>query len=120
MIQIMPGADDKTIVAIESGVSRTPHTTQMIGEGARPVDLLRTALGEVEFEILDEKRVSFACPCSYERAVSLISSVDRSEVESMLREDRGAVMTCHFCNESYRLNEEALENILKGEMVAKE
>ncbi|OLE53879.1 MAG: Hsp33 family molecular chaperone [Acidobacteria bacterium 13_1_20CM_3_53_8] len=120
MIQIMPGADDKTIAAIESGVSHTPHTTQMISEGARPVDLLRTALGEVEFEILDEKRVSFACPCSYERAVSLISSVDRSEVESMLREDRGAVMTCHFCNESYRLNEEALENILKGEMVAKE
>ncbi len=114
MIQIMPGADDRTIAAIESSVSRTPHTTAMIREGAQPVDLLRTALGEVEFEVLDEKPVSFACPCSYERAVSLISSIDRAEVESMLREDHGAVMTCHFCNESYRLNEEALENILKG------
>jgi redox-regulated HSP33 family molecular chaperone len=35
----------------------------------------------------------------------------------MLREDRGAVMTCHFCNESYRIDEAGLESIVKGEMV---
>ena len=118
MIQIMPGADDKTIATIESSLGGTPHTTQMIREGARPADLLRMALADIKFDILEEKSLSFACPCSYERAVSLISSIDRAEIESMLREDHGAVMTCHFCNESYRLNEEALENILNGEMVA--
>jgi molecular chaperone Hsp33 len=114
MIQIMPGADEKTVAAIESSVSRTPHTTTLIREGAGPVDLLRTALGELEFELLDQKPVSFSCPCSYERAVSIISSIDRAELEAMLREDRGAVMTCHFCNETYRLDEAALEDILKS------
>lgn len=114
MIQIMPGADERTVAAIESSVGQTPQTTQMIREGGRPVDLLRTALGSMEFEILDERPVNFACPCSYERAVSLISSIDRTEVESMLREDKGAVMVCHFCNENYRLDEAALENILKS------
>jgi molecular chaperone Hsp33 len=114
VIQIMPGADERTVAAIESSVSRTPQTTTMIREGARPVDLLREALGSVEFEILDERAVSFACPCSYERAVSLISSIDRAELESMLREDKGAVMTCHFCNSTYRLDEAALEEIMKS------
>ena len=113
MIQIMPGADEQTVAAIERSVSQTPQTTTMIREGARPADLLRTALGPLEFEMLDEKQVSFACPCSYERAVSLISSIDRAEVESMLREDRGAVMTCHFCNETYRMGEATLESILQ-------
>ncbi|MGA9995993.1 MAG: Hsp33 family molecular chaperone HslO, partial [Pyrinomonadaceae bacterium] len=117
MIQIMPGADEKTVATIESSVGRIPHTTTLIREGARPVDLLRTALGPTEFEILDERDVRFACSCSYERAVSLISSIDRAELESMLREDRGAVMSCHFCNEVYRLNETELENILKGELL---
>jgi molecular chaperone Hsp33 len=114
VIQIMPGADDRTVAAIESSVSRTPQTTTMIREGARPLDLLRAALGSVEFEILDERVVSFACPCSYERALSLISSIDRAELESMLREDKGAVMTCHFCNSTYRLDEAALEEIVKS------
>ncbi|MBC7910105.1 MAG: Hsp33 family molecular chaperone HslO [Pyrinomonadaceae bacterium] len=113
MIQIMPGASEKIVEAIETSVSRAPQTTRMIREGASPADLLRAALGDIEFEILEEREVSFACPCSHERAVSLISSIDRAELESMLREDKGAVMNCHFCNESYRLNEAELENILK-------
>jgi molecular chaperone Hsp33 len=112
MIQIMPGASEKTVAAIETSVSRAPHTTTMIREGASPADLLRTALGDIQFEILEEREVSFACPCSHERAISLISSIDRAELESMLREDKGAVMNCHFCNESYSLNEAQLEAIL--------
>lgn len=113
MIQIMPGADERTVAAIESSVSRTPQVTKLIREGARPADLLRTALGSMDFELLDERPVSFACSCSYERAVSIISSIDRAELESMLREDRGAVMNCHFCNETYRLDETTLERILQ-------
>ena len=115
IIQMMPGADDKTISAIESTVEVMPQATHLIREGARPADLLRAALGEIEFEPLDEKPVCFACPCSYERAVLMISSIDRSELESMLREDKGAVMTCHFCNEAYTISEAELENILHGQ-----
>jgi molecular chaperone Hsp33 len=115
MIQMMPGADEKIINAIEASVSQMPQATMMIREGARPADLLRAALGDIEFEILDEKPVSFACSCSYERAVSMISSIDRSELESMLREDKGAVMTCHFCNETYRLDEAELIKAMNDE-----
>jgi molecular chaperone Hsp33 len=114
MIQIMPGADERTVAAIESSVSRTPQVTQMIREGASPTDLLRMALGDLNFDLLGERPVSFSCPCSYERAVSIISSIDRAELEAMLREDRGAVMTCHFCNETYRLDEAALEQMLRS------
>jgi molecular chaperone Hsp33 len=114
IIQIMPGADERTVAAIESSVSRTPQTTTMIREGARPDDLLRAALGSIEFEVLDERAVDFVCSCSYERAVSLISSIDRTELKSMLSEDKGAVMTCHFCNSTYRLDEAALEEIVKS------
>jgi molecular chaperone Hsp33 len=116
MIQIMPGADEKTVASIEASVSRTPQTTTMIREGARPRDLLRSALGPIDFEVLEEREVGFACPCSYERAVSLIASIDHRELEAMLREDRGAVMTCHFCNESYRMDETELESILRTVM----
>ncbi len=108
MIQVMPGADSATVTAVESTVSRTPHTTALIREGARPADLLRAALGEVPFELLEEREVGFTCTCSYERAASLVSSIDGAELESMLREDRGASLTCHFCNETYHIDELSL------------
>ncbi len=114
MIQIMPGADDKTVSTIESSVSRAPQTTEMIREGAQPVDLLRVALGDLHFDLLEKKEVKFSCSCSHDRAISLISSIDREELESMLREDKGAVMNCHFCNETYRLDESQLVSILSA------
>ena len=112
MIQVLPGADAQLIEAIEDALKRGPHTTTLIREGARPTDMLRSALGTIPFEVLEEKPVSFACTCSHERAVSLISSIDPAELETILREDKGAAMTCHFCNETYRLDEGALEEIL--------
>jgi molecular chaperone Hsp33 len=114
MIQMMPGADEQIINTIEAAVSQMPQATIMIREGSRPADLLSAALGDIEFEILDEKPVSFACSCSYERAVSMIASIDRAELESMLREDRGAVLTCHFCNETYRIDEAELKNMIES------
>jgi molecular chaperone Hsp33 len=116
MIQVLPGADEKIIEAVEDAIRRGPHTTTLIREGARPVDMLRSALGDIPLEVLEEKFVGFACTCSHERAVSLISSIDRAELEAILREDKGAAMTCHFCNETYRLDEAALENILAARL----
>jgi molecular chaperone Hsp33 len=114
MIQVMPGADERVVASIEESVGRTPHTTALIREGARAEDLLRAALGDVPFEILEEREVGFACTCSYERATALVSSIDRAELESMLREDRGAALTCHFCNETYRIDEPSLAGMLEG------
>jgi molecular chaperone Hsp33 len=113
MIQVMPGAAPETVAAIESAVSRTPHTTALIREGATPTDLLRAALGGVPFEVLEEREVGFGCTCSYERAASLVSSIDGAELESMLREDRGAALTCHFCNETYRIDEPTLAGMVE-------
>jgi molecular chaperone Hsp33 len=109
---VLPGADAQIIESVEDAIRRGPHTTTLIREGACPTDMLRAALGDLPFEVLEEKPVSFACTCSQERAVSLISSIDRTELEMILREDKGAAMTCHFCNETYRLDEAALEDIL--------
>ncbi|MBC7797264.1 MAG: Hsp33 family molecular chaperone HslO [Pyrinomonadaceae bacterium] len=112
LIQMMPGADDKVITEIETAIQNSPATTTLISEGANAHDLLKYALGKVEFEILEEKNVAFTCTCSYERAVSLISSINKIELESMLREDKGATMICHFCNNKYVLGEAELEKML--------
>jgi molecular chaperone Hsp33 len=111
MIQMMPGANEHIITMIEDTISRAPHITSVISEGATAEDLVKLALGEIEFEILEEKDIEFKCNCSFERAASLISSLGRDEVASMLAEDKGANMTCGFCNEIYTLDESDLRKM---------
>jgi len=114
MLQIMPGANEHLITMIEDTIAHAPHLSTVIKEGATPEDLVKMALGIIDYEILEEKEVEFKCNCSPERAVTLISSLGKAEVESMLREDKGASMTCGFCNRTYHLNEKDLNDILNS------
>jgi molecular chaperone Hsp33 len=114
LVQMMPGANEHIITMIEDTIKHAPHLTSAIQDGATPKDLLELALGAIPFEVLEEKEVGFKCNCSMERAISLISSLGREEVEDMLEKDRGAVMDCGFCNEKYILDEIQLRQIIKS------
>lgn len=117
MIQMMPGANEHIITMIEDTINHAPHITSVINEGATAQDLAKLALGEIDFEILEEKEISFECNCSFDRAISLIGSLGHEEVASMLAEDKGATMTCGFCNEIYTLDETDLQKMLDAEKV---
>ncbi len=117
ILQMMPGANEHIITMIEDTIRHAPHITSVISDGATAQDLVKLALGEIDFEILEEKTVEFACNCSFERAVSLIGALGHEEVASMLKEDKGATMTCGFCNETYTLDEEDLLKMLDSEKV---
>lgn len=112
MIQMMPGVNDHIVTMVEDTVSRAPHLTSVIKEGATPEDLLAMTLGIIDFKIMGERSVAFECTCSPEKAVSMIAALGPVEVAAMLAEDKGAVMTCGFCNETYRLDERDLAQIL--------
>ncbi len=112
---MMPGANENIITMIEDTIRHAPHLTSVIRQGATPQDLLKMALGEIPFEVLEEKDVSFECNCSMEKAFSIISSLGKNEVEDMLEKDKKAVMDCGFCNEKYELTEDDLRNMLDSE-----
>ena len=114
LVQMMPGANEHIITMIEDTIAHAPHLTSIISDGATPEDLARLALGEIKFDVLEEREVEFRCNCSIERARTLIASLGNTEVRSMLADDKGAVMSCGFCSEVYQLDEEDLENILRS------
>ncbi len=112
LVQAMPDANPNILVMIEDTISRMPHLTALIRQGADAEQILQEALGLVEFAVLEKIPVEFRCRCSYERAVNLVAALGADEVQDMLEKDKGADLTCGFCNEVYSLDEAALFQIL--------
>lgn len=112
LIQAMPDANPNILVMIEDTIARMPHLTELIRKGADAEQILQEALGVVEFEVMEKIPVEFRCRCSYDRAVNLVAALGEDEVKDMLEKDKGADLTCGFCNEVYSLDEAALLQIL--------
>ncbi|HEY8461564.1 MAG TPA: Hsp33 family molecular chaperone HslO [Blastocatellia bacterium] len=113
MVQALPGAEENALAAIESSISAAPSVTDAIRGGADAAGMLRLALGDIPFDTLETRPVEFRCKCSYDRVVSIVAALGREEVEDMLENDKGAELTCHFCNSVYYLDEDALRRILE-------
>jgi molecular chaperone Hsp33 len=112
LIQVMPGCEDGVIASLEEAIARAPQVTTILRDGADAVEMLRTVLGEIDFNLLETIPAEFRCKCSYERAFNIVAALGEEEVRDMLVKDNGAELTCHFCNEVYFLDESALEEML--------
>ncbi|WP_188207344.1 Hsp33 family molecular chaperone HslO [Alkalibacillus aidingensis] len=113
IIQMMPGATEKTISTVEERISKVPAISTLIQEGKTPEDILAMFFEGVEWHILSTTDVRFKCQCSKERTEEVIASLGDEEIDEMIREDGGAEATCHFCNQVYHLTVDDLE-ALKG------
>jgi molecular chaperone Hsp33 len=112
IIQMMPGAEQSSIDQIIANIDQMPPITTLLRAGKGPVDFLQAALGDIDFQVLEEKAVQFRCQCSRERAIGIITALGKEEVTDMLAKDGQAEMTCHFCSAQYLLTREDLEQIL--------
>lgn len=115
LVQIFPGVSEQVVAELEATIRSLPSVTAMIREGHGPWEILRAALGRAAFTVLEEKPVQFHCTCSYERALRLISALDVGELRSMLLEDGGAEMVCHYCSSVYHVDRDTLAAIIEHE-----
>jgi len=115
IVQMMPSSDDKLAAEMERRISRAPYATDMVRAGHSPEEMLREVLGDLDLLLLEEMEPRFRCQCSRERALLIISALGGEEVQDMIREDNGAELTCHFCNETYQLSAEELGELLNDQ-----
>lgn len=110
IIQLLPEATEENIRYIEEKMRNFPAVSSLIHEGNSPEQILKMIFDDVE--ILDEMPVSFECDCTREKMEEALISVGQSELEDMIAKDRGAKVTCQFCNNQYEFDEDQLKEIL--------
>ncbi len=112
LVQVLPDADEATVAHLERTVAAAPPITEMVRSGATPEDLIRQALGELDWRPLAERPLEFVCTCSLERTERLLVALGVEEMQALLAEQGQAELTCHYCNAVYRLSADDLQRLI--------
>lgn len=112
LIQLLPGATDEVISAVERGIAKVGAVSAKLDQGISPLDLLHEVLGEFELEALETTPVEYRCQCSRERVSRALISMGKNELESLIQDQGSAELTCQFCDKVYHFSEDELKQLL--------
>ena len=115
LIQLLPGAGEDVIAAIEAGIGRVGAVSDALSGGKDPLALIQEILSPFELEVVDREEVAYRCYCSRERVTRALISMGRQELSDLIAEQGQAELTCQFCDKVYHYTKEELEKLL-GEM----
>jgi molecular chaperone Hsp33 len=113
IIQLLPYADEDVIEKLEKNIRDISSVTSMLDSGMSLEEVLKKFLDGVDFKIIDERQVGYICNCSKERIEKALISLGDKELQSMIEEQGGAEISCHFCDAKYIFSIVDLES-LKG------
>ncbi|MFZ5824998.1 MAG: Hsp33 family molecular chaperone HslO [Bacillota bacterium] len=111
LVQLLPATSESDREQLEVNIHALGAVSAAIEQGLSPEEILASLLAGIDYQILARRDLHFACKCSRERALGALALVESDELEVMLKEDKGAELTCHFCNEVYRFTEEELRSV---------
>lgn len=113
MIQVLPGASDETIDALEKTIQQIPQVSDILDKNDDLESILVQLVGEDNYQIIEEIPVCFKCDCSKERFSKAIISLGQNEIQQMIDEDDGAEAVCHFCQSKYQFDAVELETLIE-------
>jgi len=114
IVQVLPGASDETITQLEKNIETFPAVSYLIEQGYTPEEMLQQLFTDDRLNVHERLPINFRCRCSKERVKRAISGLGYEEIKQMIEEDDGAEANCHFCNETYHITAEELQELLNA------
>ena len=111
IIQLLPGAEEATIAALEKTIGELEPVTTMLNKGMTPEDILELILGQFGLEILDKMPIQFTCNCTKSRVEKALISIGGKELQEMIDEGKSIEVNCQFCNKHYEFSVDELKKL---------
>ena len=114
MLQLMPEATEEVAGELEDKMRTLEPITTMIEKGMTAEDIFFHITDGFDM-LMDNNGVEpkYECKCSKERMEKALISIGKEELESIIKEQGEAELTCQFCDNKYKFSKEELENLLK-------
>ena len=113
LIQLLPGAPDETIDALEAGIKRAGAVTKMLEAGLTPEDILGQVCGSLGVVFMETTEISYKCYCSRERVEAALISLGKKELEEISSDGKTFPVECQFCDTVYEFTPENIKEILE-------
>ena len=113
LVQLLPGAPDEIIDALEEGIRRAGAVTKMLEAGMTPEDILGQVCGALGVVFMETTEVSYKCYCTRERVESALISLGKKELEEIRSEGKNFPVECQFCDTVYEFTPADIDEILK-------
>ncbi|MBQ4580765.1 MAG: Hsp33 family molecular chaperone HslO [Clostridia bacterium] len=112
LIQPLPGCPDEVIDQIEL---RSPMFSDISREMtfAPKEELLEDWFRGMNLQILEREPLRYHCACSRYRMEKALISLGRKELQTLIDEDTGAELGCHFCHSQYAFSTQDLKELLE-------
>ena len=107
LIQPLPGCPDETIDQLELRSPMFADISRELGYGTLD-ELTEDWFRGLEPRILERTPIRWHCSCSRERMEKALISLGRRDLQSLIDEDRGAELSCHFCHRKHFFTTEEL------------
>ena len=114
LIQLLPGAPEETIAAVEAGIRRAGAVTAMLEQGMTPEDILGAVLGDLGIVFMETTEVFYRCYCSRERVTAAIISLGKKELTEIIEEGKTFPVECQFCDAIYEFTPNDIQDILNS------
>ena len=112
LLQLLPGAPEAVIAALETGIQSAGAVTDMLRCGKKPEEILTAVCPGMQLEFLETTEVAYRCYCSRERVVGALISLGRKELEEIAQAGQTVHIGCQFCDADYRFQPEEIRELL--------
>ena len=113
LIQLLPGATEETIDAVEKGIQRAGAVTTMLERGMTPEDILGQVCGDLGVVFMETTEVGYKCYCDRERVAAALISLGRKELTEIADEGKTFPVECQFCDAVYGFTPEDIRELLE-------
>ena len=114
LLQLLPGAPEETVDALEKGIQRAGAVTAMLDSGMTPEDILGQVCGDLGVVFMETAEVSYKCYCSRDRVTSALISLGKQELEEIAAAGEAFPVECQFCDTVYRFTPDDIRKLLKN------
>lgn len=118
LLQALPGVQDAALDLLEANVKAFGALTPKMGQAPLQQLVAEELCWGMGFELFTDPPLplAFACRCTDAKALDALAYFTPEERESMIREDGGAEVVCHWCGERRWIDAAGIRDLAKDEI----